>query len=386
MALDIAGPGRPRREERHRSELPQRGHPHHGERRALHEHVPLAGGGDRRGDGTDDLGVRPPRLRARDAHQQRVAASRGRVLAGWRRRARHHAHRPRLHDRARRPDRPSGGELRRQGLGRPQPGPGAARRRALALRQHVAAGDRARRRRGRVVRPGLPAAQGDAAGRRARVRRPHRPEALDLPRGARARRGRARHVERRLLEDHGRRQRLDAHERRRGAGVRVPAVRDADQRLLRRRPPRRQPLRRVAGLRGRAHRPADLAPADRPTRPLGLRPARRAEPDRRHRGWPARQGRGPGDQAGVRVRVRSGDGRPALADRGPPRPAVERARREVRRHPAVPHEAGPGRDPGGARGRPDRRDAGAPPARRSRSSRGTTMGRCTRRRASAAPS
>ena len=54
-------------------------------------------------------------------------------------------------------------------------------------------------------------------------------------------------------------------------------------------------------------------------------------------------------------------GAPALADRGPRRPAVECAGREDRGHPAVPHEAGPGRDPGGARGRPDRRDAGAPP-------------------------
>ena len=72
----------------------------------------------------------------------------------------------------------------------------------------------------------------------------------------------------------------------------------------------------------------DLALPVRAPRPVGLRSAGRAEPDRRHRGRPAREGRGAGHQAGLRVRVRSRDRQAAVADRGPPGAAVARAGRE----------------------------------------------------------
>ena len=61
-------------------------------------------------------------------------------------------------------------------------------------------------------------------------------------------------------------------------GLVLPAAEHAEQRLLRRPAPRRQPLCRVDRLPRCGHRHAQVALSDRPSRPLGLRPARSADP------------------------------------------------------------------------------------------------------------
>ena len=62
---------------------------------------------------------------------------------------------------------------------------------------------------------------------------------------------------------------------------------------------------------------------------------------RHHRRRPRGQGAGPGQQAGVHLRLRSGDRRADLAHRGAPRAPGQRAGRVVLPDPAVPHEAAP---------------------------------------------
>ena len=75
---------------------------------------------------------------------------------------------------------------------------------------------------------------------------------------------------------------LGADERRRGTGLRLFAGQHADQRLLRRRSPGRRPLWRKPGLHRRVDRQEGLALPARASRPVGLRSAGRAEPDRHH--------------------------------------------------------------------------------------------------------
>ena len=98
----------------------------------------------------------------------------------------------------------------------------------------------------------------------------------------------------------------------------LPLNTAAPHRLLRRTPPGRQPVRREPRRPGPGDRRAGLAFPDGPPRTLGLRPARRPEPDRHHRGRPADQGGGADHQAGLHVRLRPGDRRAGLADRGAP--------------------------------------------------------------------
>ena len=70
-----------------------------------------------------------------------------------------------------------------------------------------------------------------------------------------------------------------------------------------------------------------LALPDRPSRSLGLRSAGGAGARRHHRRRPADQGRRPGHEAGVRVRVRSHERPTGVAHRGTTRAAVRHARR-----------------------------------------------------------
>ncbi len=343
----------------HRSELPPRVDPDHGGRRALHEHVAVAGGGHRRGHRHHEVGLRPGRPSPRPAREQRLAAPRRRLLARWRGRARDPPQRPRVHDRARREDRPAGADLRRRGNGRSQQGPRTAGRAPLALQPHVAAGDRPRRHRGRLLDHRLPAAPRHAAGRRAWLRRAHRQEAVDVPRRPGSRRGRSRDLGERVVEGDGRGQRVDVDVRGRGPRLRLPAVQHAGQRLLRRAAARRQPVRRGAGLRRRAHGQADLALPDHAARALGLRPARRAGAPRRHAERTAHQGRRAADQARLRVRLRPRLRRAALACRRSAGAAIDGRRREERAHAALPHEARCGRAPGRAGRGSERSHAGA---------------------------
>ena len=104
-----------------------------------------------------------------------------------------------------------------------------------------------------------------------------------------------------------------------------------DQRLLRRRSPRRRPLWRKPGLPRRGDRQEGLALSARASRPVGLRPAGRAEPDRHHGRRKAHQGGRAGNQAGLPLRVRSRHGKTGMADRGAAGAGLQRTRRAARR-------------------------------------------------------
>ena len=82
------------------------------------------------------------------------------------------------------------------------------------------------------------------AWRRSRLRRAHGTVALDLPYDPRARRSRQRDMGRRLRRAYGQHERVDDHERRRNARVRLPAREHAHVGLLRRPAARRESLRR----------------------------------------------------------------------------------------------------------------------------------------------
>ena len=103
----------------------------------------------------------------------------------------------------------------------------------------------------------------------------------------------------------------------------------AARRLLRRLPPRRQPLLDHHPGPGRADRRAPLALPDRAPRRVELRQPHRAQPGRHHGGRARHQGAGAGHQAGLGVRARPRDRRARVADRGAARAAVRRARREA---------------------------------------------------------
>jgi hypothetical protein len=116
-------------------------------------------------------------------------------------------------------------------------------------------------------------------------------------------------------------------------------LRRADQRLLRRPPARREPVRGESRLPGRGDRQARVALSGRPSRPVGLRLPVRANPGRHNGQRQAHQRRRTSQQAGVRLRVRSEDGRAGLADRRAARAAIDGARREDLRDAAVPDKA-----------------------------------------------
>ena len=115
-------------------------------------------------------------------------------------------------------------------------------------------------------------------GLRARLRRAHRQAAVDLPHHSAPGRVRLRHLAAGLGGVHRQHRRVGADERRRGAGHRVPAGRDADRRLLRRPSAGLRPLRREPGRAGREDRQAQVALPVHQARHLGLGPAVRADP------------------------------------------------------------------------------------------------------------
>ena len=135
----------------------------------------------------------------------------------------------------------------------------------------------------------------DPAGECAGVPRAHRRVGLVVQPDSPTGRVRQRHLGRPQLGPGGSHQCLGADVPRRGAGAALPAGRHAEQRLLRRTPVGRQPLRRSGRLPRRPHRRAGVALPDRPPRPLGLRPAGGADAPRtsrwtagRSRRWPRR--------------------------------------------------------------------------------------------------
>ena len=99
------------------------------------------------------------------------------------------------------------------------------------------------------------------------------------------------------------------------ARLRLPAVRHADQRLLRRRSPGRRPVRRKPRLPRRHDRQTRVALPERPSRPVGLRLPRGADPRRHHGQRPPDQRRRAGQQTGIRLRVRSAHRPAGVADR-----------------------------------------------------------------------
>ena len=144
------------------------------------------------------------------------------------------------------------------------------------------------------------------------LRRAHRGAALGVPHRAQAGRARPRHLGPRVLEAKRRRQRLGLVHPRREAGTAVRPHRIAQLQLLRRRPPRPEPVRQLRAGAGRPHRQAPLALPGRAPRSVGLRPDGRARAGH-HQAPRQAGGRGrPGDQTRLRVRARSPDRQAAV--------------------------------------------------------------------------
>ena len=119
--------------------------------------------------------------------------------------------------------------------------------------------------------------------RRAGVQREDRQDGLELPHDPAEGRVRQRDLGARVVGVHRAHQRLGADDARRAARPALHAGRHAEQRLLRRPPPRRESVRRSARLPRCRDRQAEVAFSDRPPRAVGLRPGVAAEPrdDRR---------------------------------------------------------------------------------------------------------
>ncbi len=207
-----------------------------------------------------------------------------------------------------------------------------------------------RRRSGGVEHPRRSDTQGVAARRRDGLRRPDGAPIVDLPVHPAEGRVRLRLVDGRRGGLHGQHERLDEHVRGRGAGPRLPAVRHADQRLLRRASTRTWPVRREPGGGRGAQRPSSVALPAGASRRVGLRPACRTRPGRSSRQRTRSQGHRAGHQAGLHLRVRSPDRPPGLAHRGAARAPVDGAGRAHLGHAAVSLQAAGVRAPG-----PDRR-------------------------------
>ena len=162
-----------------------------------------------------------------------------------------------------------------------------------------------------------------------------------------------------FLEDDRRRQRVDADERGRGAGLRLSALRHALQRSLRRPAAGQWPVRGESGLPGCADRQACLAFSDGASRGVGLRPACGAQPGRHPGERRARQGRRAGEQAGFLLRLRPCDRQTDLAHRRAARSAVNGARRKTVTDATIPDQARTLRPAGDHEERRDRLHAGA---------------------------
>ncbi len=173
----------------------------------------------------------------------------------------------------------------------------------------VSAHRRERGRGGRQLgRAGLqPDPHRDGAGRHPRLRRAHGRAPVEVPRDPQARGARPRDVgERRLVVD-GRRVLVGADVRGPGAGPGLHPHEPADDRLLRRLPARRQPLRHERHRARRADRGARLALPDRAPRHLELRQSHRADRPRRDRRRTPDADRRPGHEAGLRLHLRPRD-------------------------------------------------------------------------------
>ena len=201
---------------------------------------------------------------------------------------------------------------------------------------------------------------GDGAG----LRRAHGRAALGvLHHPAVERRLRGRHVGGRVVALHGPRQRVGADVARRRAGPALRADEHAERRLLGRPPAGGEPVRRVAGVPGRAHGRAAVALPGGAPRGVGLRLQLGAEPGDDHGGRARDRRGGGGVEAGLHVRVRPGDGRAGVADRGASGGHGDgRAGRGAVSDAAVPDEAAAVQRTGGLAGRRERPDAGDPRA------------------------
>ena len=159
-----------------------------------------------------------------------------------------------------------------------------------------------------------------------RLRRPHGQAALDLQHDSQAWRVRRQHLGERIVGHQRQRRRVDADQRRRGAGDRLPAGRNAVVRLLRRPPAGRQPVCGEPGCGRSEDRAAQVAFPVRASPDLELRHVVGAAPGGRDGRRKAAQGRCGAKQGGLAVRLRSRDRRADLADRGKAGAAVRRAR------------------------------------------------------------
>ena len=229
----------------------------------------------------------------------------------------------------------------------------------IGLARDAAGGGRHGRGRGGARAGERPALDAQHEGLHPGLRRGDRPAEVDLPHHPGGGRVRQRHVAERLVALHGEHRSVGPDQRGPGAGHRLSPDGDADQRLLRRPPPRRQPLLgQPGGGRHRDRGPAVALPVHPPRR-LGLGPAVRADPGRRRDRRRVAQDRGAAEQAVVAVRLRPGDRRAHLAHRGARGGAVERAGRAAGAHAAVRDEAARLRPAGRRPRRPDRLHARA---------------------------
>ena len=286
------------------------------------------------GDGSAAVGVRPPH---RQESPPKSLREPGRRVVDGRKEA---PPLPGRHRGAAVGDRGRDGEarprVRRSGRGGPARGDGRRLPRG-AVRAHLPGRGVRKRRRGGEPRQRRRAARPER--RRARPRRAHGPGPLALPLRAPAGRARTRNLGRRLGEGPRGHQRVVAHERRRDAAARLRPPHVARVRLLGRRPPGREPLRQQSRRARVRDGEAALALPDRPPRRVGLRPPRPSRPRDPEAKRPGRARGGPGDQDGVRLRPRPGDGGAAVPGGGAPG-APEPARGRVPPpHPALPGEA-----------------------------------------------
>ena len=164
--------------------------------------------------------------------------------------------------------------------------------------------------------------------RHPRLGRAHRQAAeVDLPHRAAGRRAGRRDVGRRQLEEPLRHQHVVVLHRRRRA-------RPASTRRSGRRPPtttaaiaRGRTSTATRSSRSTRHRRAEVAPAARPPRPVGLRPAGRAHAHRRAPRRPDHSGGGRDDQDDAALHLRPRDRRADLRHRGAAGAEEHRARR-----------------------------------------------------------
>ena len=323
-------------------------------RRPLRHERAAEGVRARRGHRPRALALRPLRRRRRGERSRREP--RGRRL-GRRRRAARRLQRGTVPLRPRRRDRQAAPGFRRRRPRRP------ARRARPRDEGPLRPLDDPRRRVSRPAHPRHARARGPGAvgaGVRARLRPAHRRHPLDVPHDPEARRARPRHVARGRVEDRRRRERLERHQRRRGARPRVPADRLARVGLLGRGPPRRWPLRQLRPRAARGHRRARVALPARPPRPVGPRSPAGARARHGHAGRPAARRGGADHEVGARVRLRPRDRRAALPRRGAPVPLVGPRRRGDVADAADTGPAEAVRAPAADRGRADRPHARGP--------------------------